>query len=305
MKILSLCTGYGGLDLAVEAVTGGRVITTADNDRNASRVITRRFAGIPNLGDIRHVRWQDWAGVDVITAGYPCQPFSRAGKLKGTDDARHIFPHIANAIRAVRPRYVVLENVSAHLILGFTEVQGAMATAGYDTRWVCVRASDIGACHKRERVFIVAANTTDYGYKRHRETWARGVRPENHYRATTHGYSPGFPQFGGLEPNERDTDRRDSENTVRDSSESQTWGIYAPAIERWAGIVGREAPTATTVGRKLNPIFVEWMMGLSAGWVTDVHIPRGAKLKILGNGVVPQQAAYALTLLGLGEESWG
>lgn len=72
------------------------------------------------------------------------------------------------------------------------------------------------------------------------------------------------------------------------------FGDYQPAVDRWAGIVGRPAPAGLVAGkRRLNPAFVEWMMGLPAGWVTD-HVPFRDALRVLGNGVVPQQAAAAL-----------
>lgn len=156
MRVLSLCTGYGGLDLAVEAVTGAHTVAVCDNDPGASKVLALRFPHVPNLGDLKTIDWHEWAGVEVMTAGYPCQPFSNAGKRAGTDDPRHIFPDIARGIRVVGPRLVVLENVRAHLVLGFDTVLGALADIGYDARWVCLRASDVGACHRRERLFIVA-----------------------------------------------------------------------------------------------------------------------------------------------------
>ena len=156
MSILSLCTGYAGLDLAVEAVTGARTVAVSDLDPGASAILAHRFPDLENLGDLKRIDWSQWAGVYAMTAGYPCQPFSHAGKRAGTDDPRHIFPYIAEGIRIVGPRLVVLENVRGHLALGFDTVLGTLADIGYDARWVCLRASDVGAAHRRERLFIVA-----------------------------------------------------------------------------------------------------------------------------------------------------
>lgn len=128
-------------------------------DPHASRVLARRWPNVPNLGDIKVVDWGGVQPVDLVTAGYPCQPFSLAGKRRGEDDDRHIWPDVAECVRVVRPRLVLLENVRAHLSLGFGTVLGDLAALGYDARWTCVRASDLGACHQRWRVFILASDT--------------------------------------------------------------------------------------------------------------------------------------------------
>lgn len=118
----SLCSGYGGLDLGLTAAVGGNVVWHAETDPAAARVLAERWPGIPNLGDITTVDWTTVPDVDWLTAGYPCQPYSEAGQRKGTDDERHLWPAVARAIRHLRPRYVLLENVKAHLRRGFPSV---------------------------------------------------------------------------------------------------------------------------------------------------------------------------------------
>jgi DNA (cytosine-5)-methyltransferase 1 len=157
-RLLSLCTGYGGLDHAAEDVFDAELVAVSDIDPGANKILAHRYPNVPNLGDLKLIDWDAWAGVEIMTAGYPCQPFSHAGKRAGTDDPRHIFPWIVEGIRRVGPRLVLLENVRGHLVLGFPEVLGTLADIGYDARWVCLRASDVGACHKRERLFIAAAD---------------------------------------------------------------------------------------------------------------------------------------------------
>ncbi|MFI0989707.1 DNA cytosine methyltransferase [Streptomyces exfoliatus] len=156
LRIGSLCTGYGGLDMAVQAVIGGTLSWVADNDPGAARILAHHHPDVPNLGDITAVDWRALEPVDVLVGGYPCQPFSSAGKRKGTADARHIWPHIARALGVLRPRYAVFENVAGHLSLGFDAVLADLAALGFDAEWRTLRASDIGAAHQRNRLFLLA-----------------------------------------------------------------------------------------------------------------------------------------------------
>ena len=156
MKIGSLCTGYGGLDLAVEAHFNAKTIWCSEYDKHASKIIEERFPGVPNYGDLTKIDWAKVPKVDIITAGYPCQPFSQAGKRKGTEDERHLFPYILEGVRYLRPKLAIFENVRGHLTLGFDTVLRDLASIGYDAKWSIVRASEAGAPHQRARLFIVA-----------------------------------------------------------------------------------------------------------------------------------------------------
>ncbi|QLF84033.1 DNA methylase [Gordonia phage Upyo] len=160
MNLISLCTGYGGLDAATTAVLQalGRPVTLtayAEFDDRAAAVFARHHPTVPNLGDITTIDWSHH-DADILTAGYPCQPFSAAGRRLGVDDPRHLWPHVGRAIDELRPDLVVLENVRGHLRRGFGVVLADLAGLGYDARWNVVRASDVGAPHRRERLFIVA-----------------------------------------------------------------------------------------------------------------------------------------------------
>ena len=165
-RILELCAGYGGLGLAVEALTGGRVAWVADNDPHKSMILERRFPGVPNLGDIREIDWATLIdqSVDIITAGFPCQDISNAGKRIGIEGERSgIWANVAEAVRVLRPKLVFLENVSAIRSRGLSRVLGDLAACGYDAEWTCYRASAAGAPHHRDRWFCVAAPSHSYG----------------------------------------------------------------------------------------------------------------------------------------------
>ena len=238
MKIGSLCTGYGGLDIAVEAYFNAETIWCAEYDKHASKVIEERF-GYINYKDIKEIQWEDVPKVDILTAGYPCQPFSIAGHRKGEEDARHIWPYIKDAIRTIKPRWVIMENVKGHLSLGFDQVLRDLAGIGYDARWEIVRAAEVGAPHHRRRLFIVAY-PTHTGWTYHGQVQKLGR---------------GFTSFADMHL--------------------------------------QEAPAELDNG-KVSLRFIEYMMGLPAGWVTDVDVSKAQQYKILGNGVVPQQAYHAL-----------
>ncbi|MFJ4409226.1 DNA cytosine methyltransferase [Streptomyces sp. NPDC088910] len=156
LRLGSLCSGYGGLDMAVQAVFGGSLAWVADNDPGAARILAHHHPHVPNLGDLTAVDWTGVEPVDVVCGGYPCQPFSSAGKRKGTADARHIWPHFTTALRVLRPQLGIFENVAGHIRLGLDAVLADLAGIGFDAEWTTLRASDVGAAHQRKRLFILA-----------------------------------------------------------------------------------------------------------------------------------------------------
>ena len=214
MKVGSLFTGYGGLDMAV----GGDLTWYSEIEPAACTVLAAHYPDVPNLGDITKVDWSAVEPVDVITGGYPCQPFSHAGQRKGKNDERHLWPYVRDAISALRPSLAVLENVRGHLSMGLADVIGDLAGLGYDARWGVIRASDAGAPHGRARVFIVAY---PHGSGLQRSSGRGGEA-----QARRHGY----PEQG-------------SGASVTDSGplSALDWGKYASAIRRWE-ILTRPAP---------------------------------------------------------------
>jgi len=337
LTVGSFCTGYGGLDLAVENHFGAETIWHSEIDKNANQLLATRFPEVPNLGNLKEINWAETPPVDILCAGYPCQPFSVAGNRKGETDERAIFSYIAESISVLRPRWVVLENVAGHLTLGGTGVVGSLTSMGYDCRWGVVRASDAGAPHRRARWFCIATDSTRRGGLGGRKDGRRirrmGSTAENSGREAstarekpiggnetptdTPGWFRAVPKVDhpGRKPppprrsdsqNGSDADtsspgleRHREEHGLRETSEQikTNWGDYDAAIKRWEETIGRAAPTPTN-DKGLAPAFVEWMMGLPEGWVTGLGLSRNAELKMLGNGVVPQQAALALSILG-------
>jgi DNA (cytosine-5)-methyltransferase 1 len=179
LRIVSLCTGYGGLDDAVIAVFGGQVVAYAETDKAACTALAHRYPQIPNAGDITAADWHalELGVIDIVCAGFPCQPVSSAGKRKGAQDERWIWADVVRAVRDLGPAWVVLENVDDLVVrdrgLLMGQVTGDLAQIGYVGSWVCVKASDVGAAHERDRVFIVARPAVPQPGREHAER--RGV----------------------------------------------------------------------------------------------------------------------------------
>lgn len=169
VRTLELCAGVGMLSEGIHAGLrhlglAPRAVGYVERDAYAAAVLLARMEAQALepapvwAGNLEAVRWERWAGaVDCIAAGFPCQPHSMAGSRKGTDDDRWIWPAIADCIRMVRPWLVVLENVSGlRSSGGMAPVLADLAALGFRVEWDSVRASDVGASHQRERVFILA-----------------------------------------------------------------------------------------------------------------------------------------------------
>ena len=155
LTVGSLFSGIGGLDLGLERA-GMNVIWQSEIDPYACRVLSKHWPEVVNHGNIKEINWQEIERPDVICGGYPCQPFSTAGKRRGEEDPRHLWPWVRTAISELRPRYAILENVRGHLSMGGLSVIGELASIGYDAEWRIVSAASVGANHRRDRVIIVA-----------------------------------------------------------------------------------------------------------------------------------------------------
>ena len=342
----SLFTGYGGLDLAANAAFGSETIWTSDINPGASRIIASRFPGVPNLGDITQVDWSTVARPDILSGGSPCQDLSTAGARAGMVDGTrsNLWVAMREAIAHLEPTYVVWENVRGALSaraesdLGWTEglldgrpqevlpkkedpalralgrVLGDLADLGYDARWVCLRASDVGACHRRERVFVLAHPKG--------QPWRECVGDPRPTRLTTPrrllptptanlgrnggGQDAEKRRAGGhsvsiedavislpkvpLLPTPMTTDGKGGGPADLDRHSPPLKGLakygyldrfgeYGEAIARHEQTFGRTAPPPTEPGRGGNPRlaarFAEWMMCLPDGWVTDPTIWEG------------------------------
>jgi DNA (cytosine-5)-methyltransferase 1 len=327
VRIGSLCTGYGGLDMAVKAMFGGKLTWCADNDRHVATLLAARYEGIPNLGDIATLDWPYVGPVEIICAGFPCQDISYAGSGAGIKRGTRsgIWINIVAGIRLLAPKIVIVENVAALRRRGLDRVLGDLAALGYDAIWTSLRASDIGAAHRRERVFVLAyrpgagdlLTAADAGCQRRAWRPASGQETSRRPPSGPQRFGPdivpgrtaladaaGGPRnFTEPAQHPRQPDAggsRDASDGTADS-DGIAWGRYEAAIRRWETITGRPVPQPTERGTRgqtrLAAAFSEWLMGLPEGFVTGLDLPYTAQHRLLGNGVVPQQALAALRQL--------
>jgi DNA (cytosine-5)-methyltransferase 1 len=164
----SLFSGIGGIDLGLERA-GFHVAWQVELDDHCNRVLSQHWPDVPRHRDVREVGAHNLNPVDLIAGGFPCQDISAAGKRVGIDGERSgLWREFARIIGELRPRYVLVENVSALLGRGMGRVLGDLAACGYDAEWDCIPAAAVGAPHIRDRVFVVAYRTPSA------EAWARG-----------------------------------------------------------------------------------------------------------------------------------
>ncbi len=197
MNELSLFTGAGGGVLASKLL-GWRTIGYVECEKYCREVIKQRIRdGIldaaPIFGDIRTFVRDGYAGsyqgmVDVLSAGFPCQPFSAAGKRLGADDSRNMWPATLDCIRTIRPRFCLLENVPGLVTSGYygTILRG-LAQGGYDARWRMLSAAELGASHRRDRLWILAYPK---GERWHSESRNEDRNPRKILRQGLWGYTP-------------------------------------------------------------------------------------------------------------------
>jgi len=158
---VSLFSGIGGIDLGLDSA-GWQCVAQVEKDAYCRRVLARHWPGVDRHDDVR--TFPAWWGkqtrpdVDLVAAGFPCQPFSKFGLMKGVEDERWGWPWTLAAVRHLRPRYVLLENVAGLLrdTEAFSTILADLHVVGFDAQWSTVSACSVGAPHARERLFVVA-----------------------------------------------------------------------------------------------------------------------------------------------------
>jgi site-specific DNA-cytosine methylase len=200
--LISLCTGYGGLERGISSVIGEiRTLVNVEIEAYPIENLARKIEQDDMAETLIYTDVKSFPGklfrdrVDIITGGYPCQPFSMAGERRGFDDPRHLWPYIRTIVSDVVPAVCFFENVQGHISLGLHEVLKDLEAIGYVTTFGVFSAAEVGATHERKRVFILA----NHMYKRLPGRWGHEVLPETGF-AEYIGNAASFPNFRGSRP---------------------------------------------------------------------------------------------------------
>ena len=275
MNELALFAGAGGGILGSKLL-GHRIVCAVEIEPYCREVLLRRqeegiLEPFPIWDDVRTFEGKPWRGVvDCVSAGFPCQPFSVAGKRRGADDERNMWPDTIRIIGEVRPRYALLENVPGLLVSGYMgRIFGDISELGYDCRWGVIGADDVGAPHRRKRLWIFLSDSDMPRAQRRRQSgsmgqeyaWVRKCGPETTWWDTD---PADLPDTGGDTAGSGDEERSDwqfsSEHDNRDSVRNN-----ARTESGWT--------TITRLGR-----------------VAHGMAYRVDRLKAIGNGQVPRVA---------------
>tara|TARA_R110002153_G_scaffold21114_3_gene70885 strand:- start:117 stop:1250 length:1134 start_codon:yes stop_codon:yes gene_type:complete len=187
LRHVDLCSGIGGFALGFEWAKLSTPVQFCDIEPWSRKILAKHWPHVPIATDVKELANDPERLVrecDIITAGYPCQPFSVAGRQKGEEDPRHIYPYISKIIASKRPSWVVFENVGGHIALGLDKVLADLALKDYATRVFIIPAASVGAPHKRDRLWIIGRNVGDSKHNGSSATEIGGINEENARRAS-------------------------------------------------------------------------------------------------------------------------
>jgi DNA (cytosine-5)-methyltransferase 1 len=288
LKVLDLFSGIGGFSLGLERTGGFETVGFCEIEPFCQQVLRKHWPDVPIYEDVRNLSHD--GPIDVITGGYPCQPFSTAGQRKGADDDRHLWPAMFDCIKEHRPSWVCGENVAGHISMGIDDVLSDLESEDYAFRTFIIPACALGAPHRRDRVWIVA----------HAQSQRHGAGREQRDIYKEGGGQVGECRFFSTGPSEQ------PENMAEDVSDIN--GDHVQGVERSSpdtqerkGQNERPAgPQNAGAGRIRKPepglgrgpdgvsdwLDGTWEYGIAR--TTTITKNRAKRLKALGNAVVPQ-----------------
>ncbi|WP_199614685.1 DNA cytosine methyltransferase [Paenibacillus alkalitolerans] len=288
MKALSLFSGIGGIDLAGEWA-GIETVAFCEREPFCQKVLNKHWPHVPIYDDVctltKERLIEDGIGtIDLIHGGYPCQPFSHAGKREGENDDRHLWPEVRRLIETIKPRWFVGENVAGHVTLGLDDVLSDLGNIGYTAQPFIIPACAVDARHRRDRVFIVANANSARFEEQHTTTFTERTGLDTRIPVTTNVSDTASERlsFGGR------SQRTESSTEDQTRMESE--------FERRGEVVAY--PGGGRYGVQEEQIRTRWDSFKHGGiWTVEPDVGRVAngiphrvdRLKALGNAVVPQQ----------------
>ncbi len=287
LRLLDTFSGIGGFSYAAEHIVGGfETVAFVEREPYCQRILGKHWPNVTIYDDITTFNPEP-GSADVVCGGFPCQDISTAGKQAGIKEGTRsgLFYELMRVVRMVGPRYVVLENVAAIVSNGLDTVLGELAEAGFDAEWACIKASDLGACHRRDRWWCVA--------------YAKGSGTRQ-YQSHARGQRDGESLFG-----DRTSDEKVPSAAHTIDIRPRRQDVPLPSLHRadqgrkiglGAGIgIGPQQWQRWPTGRQsLNPDWRSYVSEPCLRRGDDGLSGRVDRLKALGNAVVPQVAAIPL-----------
>ena len=272
MKILDLFSGIGGFSLGLERA-GMETVAFCEFDKKAQLVLKKHWPDVPIYNDVRTLNYEQLRKdgietIDLICGGFPCQPFSVAGKRKGEEDDRHLWPEYFRLIQEIRPRWIIGENVAGLINMGLDQVLSDMEGEGYTCQAFIVPACAVNAPHRRDRVWIIA------------NTLCHGLLPTLH----DNSYTQNKRRSEAIRRKNREFVKMGSTSSLAYST-----GIRQQGQGEFNQPISAEKNEERQAIKPINGGFSEhWEIESRVDRVAN-GIPRGMdRLKQLGNAVVPQ-----------------
>ncbi len=282
VRHLDLFSGIGGFSLAAQEVWGSEheIAAFCDNDAFCQQVLRKHWPDANIYGDIRTIKGREFGAVDLVTGGFPCQPFSQAGRRRGTKDDRYLWPEMLRVIREIYPAWIIGENVAGIINLALEDVCASLEDSGYEVQSFVIPACAVGAPHRRDRIWIVANSSRERRTSKRDARQIRKKKPNSISASDSHTQDPIGKRWT----------RRNNGNTG-----GRRWPLQAQrsntAFHGWK----RDWLEVATHLCSMDD-------GLSGGLVR----PRGwrnAALKAAGNAIVPQIAVEIMRAIRLLESS--
>lgn len=259
LRVLDLFSGIGGFSLGLERTGGFETVAFCEYEPFPRAVLAKHWPNVPCFPDVRELKGSEIGGsVDVICGGYPCQPFSTAGKRRGKKDDRHLWPEFSRLVAELRPTWVIGENVAGHISMGLDDVLSDLEGQGYACRAFVIPACAVGAPHRRDRVWTVAhcSELQRDGCGEHRQQGQRQVSE--------------LGKRGGAEP-------------VADANDARLQGR-----SQAGDVAGKRSRRNEQLKRRAHLPRAAWKLEPDVGRVAHGVPRRVDRLKALGNAVVPQ-----------------
>jgi len=280
---LDLFSGIGGFALAAKW-NGYRTVGFCDNEPYAQAVLKKHWPEVPCHKDIREVRGELYAGVTLLTGGFPCQPFSLAGKQRGKTDDRYLWPEMLRVIREAGPTWIVGENVAGIVNMALDQVHADLEAEGYEVESIIIPACAVDAPHRRDRVWIIARNLADSVSLSERS--AHGSKEWGCVRGREDEDISQRNEMGGNSSDSRENVADTESSQSRQQTKRQGREDTRRGSQDCGGI---EDSRREAVGERSGEAI--WIAEPNVGRVANGIPNRSHRLKGLGNAIVPQVAS--------------